>query len=139
MKRMAQFVLVWLALTTAAFAQGRDFSGTWALDTEKTGAAQGPPSLTVAMTKTELSLTMGAKTAQTVTFKLDGSEVSTTQDSTSHVVWRGDVLDIVTKSTDKLKGAPVSSTLSFSRSGAWLVMEGQTPKGTMKLYFKKAQ
>jgi hypothetical protein len=45
MKRWAMlFVAV---MTTAVLAQGREFSGSWVLDVEKSGSKQGPPVMTV--------------------------------------------------------------------------------------------
>ena len=131
MKRWAMlFVAV---MTTAVLAQGREFSGSWVLDVEKSGSKQGPPVMTVVLTAKEFKVTMGAgERVETIVLKTDGTETDIDHGNKGKAEWKG----------DKLVATIISShgpsSVTFSREGAWLVQEGQSGRGPAKLYFKKA-
>lgn len=131
MKRLAMlFVAV---MTTAVFAQGREFSGSWVLDVEKSGSKQGPPVMTIVLTAKEFKVTMGAgERVETIVLKTDGTETEVDHGNKGKAEWKG----------DKLVATIISShgpsSVTFSREGAWLVQEGEGGRGPSKLYFKKA-
>lgn len=140
MKRLAiamACVLPMLAATATTFAQARDFAGTWVLDPEKTGSSDGPKQVVLTLTAKEFTAKFGGENAQVMPFKLDGTEtVVKDGDKTrgkTKAVWKGDKLEatvITERATDNV---------TFSRDGAWLVVEPSSPQhGPTKLYFKKA-
>jgi hypothetical protein len=146
-----------LALSSVAFAQKPDFSGTWAPDP---AAAPAPPAgggggqrgggggpMTVKQTATELTVerTMG-ENKMTSTYKLDGTE------SENKMMGRGGGAEVVTKSTAKWDGsklvisttrpgqdgAPVTQTQTWSLEGGNLVIERPGRDGAvMKTVYKK--
>ena len=127
------FALV-LTATTVTFAQGKDLSGSWVLDVEKTGKKEGPPMVAITLTPAEFVATVGSATAKPLTFKLDGTETPADMGGKTKAAWKGDRLDATFISRDGN-----AETITFFRDGAWLVMEGQSKeRGSMKLYFKKA-
>jgi hypothetical protein len=136
MKRlMMPIVMVAIALAAAipAFAQSKDFAGSWVLDAEKSGSKEGPPMIIVTMTDNEFTARLGSNDARLMTFKLDGTETTLPEGVKTRAVWKGSKLAVTVESD---RGP---ETLTISRDGAWLVMEGSHPeRGPMKLYFKKA-
>ena len=130
---MQRLTILCVALLTAsALAQEKDFSGSWVLDAEKSGTNSGPPAMVIKMTAQEFIVTMGeAPKTQTVTFKLDGTETAF-EHGRSKAEWNGSRL-VATIISER---GP--SSVFFSREGAWLVQERESPRGPVKLYFKKA-
>ena len=132
MKRLAMlFVAV---MTTAVFAQGREFNGSWVLDAAKTGSTQGPPAVTIVLTAKEFKLTISAgERVQTIVLKTDGTETDVDHGDKGKAEWKGDKLVATITSS---RGP---SSVTFSREGAWLVQEGEGGgRAPAKLYFKKA-
>jgi hypothetical protein len=120
------------AIAAPASAQSKDFSGSWTLDIEKSGTKDGPSLLVLTLTEKELTARAGNAKAKVITFKLDGTE-TVTNDVRTKASWNGHKLNATVISP---QGA--AETISFSRDGAWLLMEGNSPeRGPMKLYFKK--
>ena len=133
MKRL--FVMMCLAVMTAtAFAQSKDFGGTWVLDVEKSGTKEAPPGMTITMTPKIFSVQFdGAGRGQApLTFNLDGTETTLERGAKGKVAWKGNKLEV----TIVTPNGPQSIT--FAREGAWLMQEGISPRGPMKIYFKKA-
>jgi hypothetical protein len=129
-----------LAVTLAAATplaqskdQSKDFAGTWALDAAKTGGTEGPPVVVIAMTAADFTARFGSETAPAMAFKLDGTETNLPNGGKTKAAWRGTKLD-ATVTTQR--GA---DTVTFSRDGAWLVVEMNSPQhGAKKFFFKKA-
>jgi len=122
-----------LAAATPAFAQSKDFAGSWVLDAEKSGSKDGPPMIIVTMTANEFTARLGSNDARLMTFKLDGTEMALAEGVKTKAVWKGSKLAATVESD---RGP---ETVTISRDGAWLVMEGGSKDhGPMKLYFKKA-
>ena len=122
-----------LAAATSAFAQSKDFAGSWVLDAEKSGSKDGPPMIVVTMTDNQFTARLGSNDARLMTFKLDGTEMTLSEGVKTKAVWKGSKLAATVESD---RGP---ETITISRDGAWLVMEGSHPEhGPMKLYFKKA-
>ena len=65
-----------LVLTPAVAAQSRDLAGSWVLDTDKTGKAEGPTRVILTLTDKEFVAKIGRDSLQTYTFKLDGTELN---------------------------------------------------------------
>ena len=123
-----------LAAVTPAFAQSKDFAGSWVFDAEKSGSKDGPPMIVVTLTDKELTARLGSETARLMTFRLDGTEMTTAEGAKTTAVWKGSKLAATVVMPDR---SP--ETVTMSREGAWLVMEGTShDHGPMKLYFKKA-
>lgn len=123
-----------LTATTTTFAQSKDLSGSWVLDAEKTGKKEGPPAISITLTAAEFIATVGSEKAATLSFKLDGTEAPAPMGGKTKGAWNGNKLDATLISRDGR-----AETISFSRDGAWLVMEGQSKEqGPMKFYYKKA-
>ena len=138
MKKLFVWSLVFAAVLAAGqntFAQSKDLGGAWVLDAEKSGKKDGPPAIWITLTVSEFVAKMGSETSPTFTFKLDGTETPMPRGGgKARAKWEG----------NKLAATVVSptgnaDTLTFSRDGAWLVMEGDSKEhGPMKFYFKKA-
>ena len=123
-----------LSATTTAFGQSKDLSGSWVLDAEKSGKKEGPPVITITLTSAEFVAQVGSEKAPPVTFKLDGTEMPAEKGGKTKGAWNGNKLDATFISRDGN-----AETITFSRDGAWLVMEGKSKDhGPMKFYFKKA-
>ncbi|MGC2063054.1 MAG: hypothetical protein WA610_08745 [Thermodesulfovibrionales bacterium] len=151
MKRAAAFILfIALAFSGSAIALGNpDFSGTWALDLDKSDTGQGRPSamaakaqkviLFIKQTPTALATTrkMGER-SETSTEKLDGSESvnksPSGQDIKSTNRWEGSTL--VTKSIMPAGQGNVESSFvrSLSADGKVMTidMTMKTPSGVSK-------
>ena len=151
-----------LAVATLAWAQKADFSGTWTLDAEASGAPAGGapaggggggrgggrgglgPGGTVKQTATELTVerTMGENKV-TSTYKLDGTESKNSMmgrggapvESVSTAKWDGPALVITTK-TDMGNG-PQESTQKWTLAGSVLTIETTNARGTQKMVYKK--
>jgi hypothetical protein len=123
-----------LTATTTTFAQSKDLSGSWVLDVEKSGKKEGPPMVAITLSAAEFVAKVGSEKAPPLTFKLDGTETPAEKGGKTKAAWNGNKLDATFISKDGN-----AETITFSRDGAWLVMEGQSKeRGPMKFYFKKA-
>lgn len=123
-----------LTATTTTFAQSKDLGGSWVLDVEKSGKKEGPPMIAITLSASEFVAKVGSEKAAAVTFKLDGTETPAEKGGKTKAAWNGNKLDATFISRDGK-----AETITFSRDGAWLVMEGRsTDHGAMKFYFKKA-
>ena len=121
------------AIAAPAFAQTKDFAGSWTLDVEKSGTKDGPATMIFTMTDKELTAKAGHPNAPAMTFALDGTETTMKEGAKTKAVWRGTKLDAMVTSPS---GVP--ETVTISRDGAWLVMETTSRQsGPQKLYFKK--
>src|SRR5262245_26330473 len=140
MKRLMTLIVV-LAVAFAGrqttLAQGKDLAGTWVLDVEKSGTSDAPKEIVTTLSANEFTARMGGEKAPLMTFKLDGTETTVkygeTTRATTKAGWKGDKLEAIV-TTERSAEA-----VTFSRDGAWLVIEApKSEKGPMKLYFKKA-
>ena len=162
MKRMTAALTVAAAVVLSAslFAQAKpNFSGKWALDQEKTMAANPAPAggggggarmggggggMAVPVTITMDAATFKMERAMqdnvmTTTYKLDGSESKNMamgrggqSEQVSHAKIDGDKL-VVTTTT-----ANGDQVTKWYMDGAWLVSERTTQNGAQKTYYKKA-
>ena len=147
-----------VAVATVAFAQKPDFSGTWTLDPEASGApaggggggggrgggALGNGPAVVKQTADTLTIerTMGDNKV-TATYKLDGSESKNTMmgrggtpvESVSTAKFDGAKLTITTK--QDMGGQMVESTQNWTLSGNVLTVESTNARGTQKRVYKK--
>ena len=148
-----------LAVATLAWAQKADFSGTWTLDAEASGAPAGGggggggrgggrgglgQGGTVKQTADALTVerTMGENKV-TATYKLDGTESKNSMmgrggaavESVSTAKWDGPALVIVSK-TDMGNG-PQESTQRWTLAGSVLTIETTNARGTQKMVYKK--
>ena len=144
--KLIQLMVMSSAVVAAAattFAQGRDFAGSWTLDADKSNTKNAPPLVVITMTDKEFTARFTTDTSRTMSFNLDGTErFIKEQGATTKAIWKGDKLVASVKmpkpgSDDE--GKPGPDSVTFSREGAWLVLEATMPEqGTTKLYFKKA-
>jgi hypothetical protein len=154
-----------LAVATLAWAQKTDFSGTWTLDPEASGAAAGGAAPgaggggggrggglggglgtggTVKQTATDLTVerTMGENKV-TSTYKLDGTESKNSMmgrggaavESVSTAKWDGPALVITTKMD--MGNGPQESTQKWTLAGNVLTIETTNARGTQKMVYKK--
>jgi len=163
-------LVVSLAAPSAALAQAKtDFSGTWTFDEAKSdpaparagggagggggrggGRMGGAPATALTIKQTASELTMDRTTAQgaqTVVYKLDGSESKNTigmGPATSKAVWDGPRLVITTNQTVQGRGGEITidSKDVYSVQGGVLTVETTrtTPAGaqTRKLIYTKS-
>jgi hypothetical protein len=148
-----------LAVATLAWAQKADFSGTWTLDAEASGAPAGGggggggrgggrgglgQGGTVKQSATELSVErMMGDNKVTATYKLDGTESKNTMmgrggaavESVSTAKWDGPAL-VITSKTDMGNG-PQESTQKWTVAGSVLTIETTNARGTQKMVYKK--
>jgi hypothetical protein len=146
------------AVASVAFAQKPDFSGTWTLDPEASGApaggggggggrgggALGNGPAVVKQTADTLTIerTMGDNKV-TATYKLDGTESKNTMmgrggtptESVSTAKFDGAKLTITTK--QDMGGQMVESTQNWTLSGNVLTVESTNARGTQKRVYKK--
>lgn len=138
-----------LAVATVAWAQKPDFSGTWTLDPEASGAAPaagtgggggqrgggGGGPMTVKQTADTLSVErQGRQGAMTTVYKLDGSESKITMgqnEGTAVAKWDGNKLVITTKAGEN------ENTQTWSLAGGVLTIERAGARGTSKAVYKK--
>ena len=119
--------------SATALAQSKDLGGTWVLDAEKSGRKDGPPTVILTLTEKEFTGRIGAATAPAFVFKLDGTETTQKDGAKTSAAWKGSKIAATVTSAQGAR-----ETITFSRDGAWLVMEGTNPeRGTMKFFFKK--
>ena len=148
-----------LAVATLAWAQKADFSGTWTLDAEASGAPAGGggggggrgggrgglgQGGTVKQTATELSVErMMGDNKVVATYKLDGTESKNSMmgrggaavESVSTAKWDGPALVITTKMD--MGNGPQESTQKWTVSGSVLTIETTNARGTQKMVYKK--
>jgi len=148
-----------LAVATLAWAQKADFSGTWTLDAEASGAPAGGggggggrgggrgglgQGGTVKQTATELSVErMMGDNKVVSTYKLDGTESKNSMmgrggaavESVSTAKWDGPALVITTKMD--MGNGPQESTQKWTVSGSVLTIETTNARGTQKMVYKK--
>lgn len=123
-----------LTATTTMYAQSRDLAGSWVLDVEKSGKKEGPPAIDITLTAAEFIAKVGSEKAPSLTFKLDGTETPAEMGAKTKAAWNGNKLDATLISRDGN-----AETITFSREGAWLVMEVRSKEdGPLKFYLKKA-
>ena len=148
--RVAVIAAAVLAVATVAFAQKPDFSGTWTLDPEASGAPPagtggggggggqrgGGGPMTVKQTADTISIErQGQGGAMTTTYKLDGSESDITMGqmtAKASAKWDGNKLVITTKSE---RG---EQTQTWSLAGGVLTIEGTGGRGPSKRVYKKS-
>lgn len=140
MKRLIVFVLFVLLITVGFLAgplaaQGKDLAGSWTFDAEKSASKEGPPAVVITLTDKEFTARLGGPNARLMTFKTDGTETDVSQGARGKVKWNGSKLEATLISVTNAGGP---ETVTFSREGAWLVVEARGEKGPMKFYFKKA-
>ena len=145
--RVAVIAAAVLAVATVAFAQKPDFSGTWTLDPEASGAPPagtggggggmrgGGGPMTVKQTADTLSVErQGRGGAMTTVYKLDGSEQEVKMGENTAKVsakWDGNKIVITTK-TDQGEG-----TQTWSLAGGVLTIERTGGRGPSKAVYKK--
>jgi hypothetical protein len=141
-----------------AWAQKADFSGTWTLDAEASGAPAGGgggggrgggrgglgQGGTVKQTATELSVErMMGDNKVVSTYKLDGTESKNSMmgrggaavESVSTAKWDGPALVITTKMD--MGNGPQESTQKWTVNGSVLTIETTSARGTQKMVYKK--
>ena len=151
-----------LAVSTVAFAQTPDFSGTWTPDAS---AMPAPPAgggegrgegrgggrgmggggpLTVKMTADTLVVerSMGGNT-MTTTYKLDGTESINKQmgrggevEIKSTAKWDGSKL-VITEKRPGMDGNVMETSQTWTLAGDTLTIESTNPRGTQKRSYKK--
>ncbi|MBP6716418.1 MAG: hypothetical protein KA205_06120 [Acidobacteria bacterium] len=158
MKRVVAVVgaVAMMLVAASAFAQAKpNFSGKWAMDAEKTTAANpnmgggggggrmggGAGGGATTITMDAATLTIERETpngASKLVYKLDGSE------SKNMVNGRGGQTEQVSKATIdgakvviKTAGANGEQVSSWYMDGDWLVSERTTQNGAQKTYYKK--
>ena len=159
-------LLLSIALPTAVLAQAKtDFSGTWTFDEAKSdpaparagggggrggGRMGGAPATAMTIKQTPAELTIDRTTAQgaqTVVYKLDGTESTNTIGmgaATSKASWDGARLVIATNQTVQGRGGEITidSKETYSVQGNILTIETTrtTPAGaqTRKLVYTKS-
>jgi len=148
-----------LAVATLAWAQKADFSGTWTLDAEASGAPAGGggggggrgggrgglgQGGTVKQTATELSVErMMGDNKVIVIYEPDGTESKNSMmgrggaavESVSTAKWDGPAL-VITSKTDMGNG-PQESTQKWTVNGSVLTIETTNARGTQKMVYKK--
>jgi hypothetical protein len=148
--RVAVIAAAVLAVATVAFAQKPDFSGTWTLDPEASGAPPagtggggggggqrgGGGPMTVKQTADTLTVeTQGRGGAQSRVYKLDGSESEITMGqmtAKASAKWDGNKLVITTKTE---QGENVAT---WSLAGGVLTIESTGGRGPSKRVYKKS-
>lgn len=147
-----------IAVTTVAWAQKTDFSGTWTLDPEASGMQAGAGGggrgggggalgMGGSIKQTADTLTierMAGENKITLTYKLDGSESKNSMmgrggqavESTSVAKWDGAKLVITSKQPGQ-DGAMVETIQTWSLAGTVLTVEGTGGRGPTKRVYKK--
>ena len=151
-----------LAVTTVAWAQKTDFSGTWTLDPEASGMQAGAGGggggggrgggggalgMGGSIKQTADTLTierMAGENKVTLNYKLDGTESKNSMmgrggqavEQTSVAKWDGAKLVITTKQPGQ-DGAMVETTQTWSLAGTVLTVESTGGRGPMKRVYKK--
>ena len=147
-----------LSMSTMAFAQQPDFSGTWTIDAASTPApappagggggamrsAAGP--MVVTQTADTLTVERTAGESKIVaTYKLNGTESINKRtmgqmgdvEIKSKAKFDGAKLTITTLQPGRDGGAPLELIETWSLDGGNLVIESTNPRGTQKRVYKK--
>ncbi len=134
MKRRIVLMFASLSLVAVtAFAQSKDFNGTWVLDKTKSGEAYGPPTVKITMTAKSISLQpVAEKEVKELVFNLDGTETELALGGKGKAEWKGAKLVLTMVGP---RGGP--QTMTWSREGDMLVNEMQTSHGPEKTYYKR--
>lgn len=157
MKRMtaALSVAAAVVLSASLFAQAKpNFSGKWAVDAEKTaaanpamagrggggggrgGGAAGPTTITMDATSLKMETTGGDGTVTARVYKLDGSESSNPGRGGAAQISKAKIDgDKVVITTAGQNGDQVTK---WYMDGEWLVSERAIGENTLKTYYKKA-
>ena len=159
-------VLFWAAGVANAQDRRPDFSGTWALDAEKTaaeggaggggcrgGRGGGGGSMTIKQDAGTFTIERAGRcggAVRSTAYKLDGSEVEITAGrggtATATASWEGMAgrSRIVIKQTGAGRGGAMqTTTTAYSMDGDWMVVESTRPgrqggdPTTTKAYYKK--
>jgi hypothetical protein len=144
--RVAVIAAAVLAVATVAFAQKPDFSGTWTLDPEASGAPaggggggggmRGGGPMTVKQTADTLSVErQGRGGAMTTVYKLDGSETEVNMGqmtAKASAKWDGNKIVITTKTEQG------ENTQTWSLANGVLTIEGTGGRGPTKRVYKKS-
>ena len=148
-----------LAVATLAWAQKTDFSGTWTLDPEASGApagggggrggrggilGMGPTVVKQSATELTVELTGQDGTKSTRTYKLDGTESKNSimgrggqaMEAVSTAKWDGPKLTVVTK--QQFNDQAFETTEVWSLAGNVLTVESTNARGTQKRVYKKS-
>jgi hypothetical protein len=150
-----------LAVATLAWAQKTDFSGTWTLDPEASGApagggggggrggrggilGMGPTVVKQSATELTVEVTGQDGTKSTRTYKLDGTESKNSimgrggqaMEAVSTAKWDGPKLTIVTK--QQFNDQAFETTEAWSLAGTVLTVESTNARGTQKRVYKKS-
>ena len=135
MKRLMLFTSALAVAATALLAaQSKDLAGTWLIDAEKSSKVPGPKAIVITLTDKEFTARMGGPNAPAMVFKLDGTETMLKSGAKTKAAWKGPKLEAAVTSEN---GVP--ETITFSRDGEWLVMEGvMAEHGPVKFFLKKA-
>lgn len=127
-----------LAVTTVAFAQKPDFSGSWTPDPAPEGGGRGMMGpMTVKHTGDTLAIERQGRggNTQTTTYKLDGSEQKITMgqgEATATAKWDGNKVVITTKFGEN------TNTQTWSLEGGVLTIERTGGRGPSKQTYKKS-
>ena len=154
--RLGIIVAAVLAVTTLAWAQRPDFSGTWTLDAEASGMAAGGGGGrgmgggalgmggTIKQTADAITIErMMGDNKTTATYKLDGTESKNTMmgrggqsvESVSTAKLDGQTLTITSKVD--MGGQVNESTQKWTLAGNVLTIETTSARGTQKRVYKK--
>lgn len=150
--RIGIIALAALSLTTAAWAQKPDFSGTWTLDPEQStmgggrqggrmGGMMGMGAMTVKQTADTLTIENEGRGGMTMTrtYKLDGSESEIQMGrmaAKATAKWDGDKI-VITTTREGRDGSPVTTTETWSLSNGMLTIESTGGRGGGKRVYKK--
>jgi hypothetical protein len=162
-RKLALTAVLAVALAVTGYAQKKDFSGTWTLDTEASAAANAsttttPPAggggggggmrgggagpITIKQTADSLSIERQGRggTPTTTTYKLDGSEQEITMGPATvkaKAKWDGDKIAVeVTRAGQD--GTPVTTwTIYALDDKGQLWVENKSPNGSRKSVYKK--
>lgn len=160
-RKLALTAVLAVALAVTGYAQKKDFSGTWTLDTEATTAANPTPPagggggrmgggggrgmagpMTIKQTADALTIErQGPNGPISTVYKLDGSEFEVTQGrggaAKAKAKWDGDKLAIEINRTGQ-DGTPVTSwTIYALDDKGQLWVENKTANGSRKSVYKK--
>lgn len=144
-RKLALTAVLAVALAVTGYAQKPDFSGTWTLDPDASGAPAGGGGggggrgmmgpLTVKQTADTLSVErQGPNGAMTTTYKLDGTESEVQMrggTAKASAKWDGSKLVITTKTENG------DQTQTWSLAGSTLTIDRTGGRGPSKAVYKK--
>ncbi|NUR56134.1 MAG: hypothetical protein HOQ29_16960 [Acidobacteria bacterium] len=152
-RKLGMAAMLVVALAVSGYAQKKpDLSGTWTVDTEKSGAAPAPGGagrgfmgmtgpITIMQTVDSVSIeSQGRQGAMTRTYKLDGTETEIQMGpmtAKGKAKWDGDKLVIETTRRAQA-GTPVTTSATYSlNADGTLTVVTRTPQGERKNVYKK--